>query len=71
MSSAVFDTIRLLESARLHFFTERTRPTRSGYRSRWSVSELRSIFLKITIWRSAGFAAMRRLRVAKNFCYAC
>ena len=26
MSSAVFDTIRLLESARLHFFIERTRP---------------------------------------------
>ncbi len=26
MSSAVFDTIKLLESARLHFFIERTRP---------------------------------------------
>jgi hypothetical protein len=26
MSSAVFDTIRLLEGARLHFFIERTRP---------------------------------------------
>jgi hypothetical protein len=26
MSSAVFDTIRLLEDARLHFFIERTRP---------------------------------------------
>jgi hypothetical protein len=26
MSSAVFDTIRMLEGARLHFFIERTRP---------------------------------------------
>jgi hypothetical protein len=26
MSSAVFDTLRLLEDARLHFFIERTRP---------------------------------------------
>jgi len=26
MSSAVFDTIRLLENAGLHFFIERTRP---------------------------------------------
>jgi hypothetical protein len=26
MSSAVFDTIRLLEKAELHFFIERTRP---------------------------------------------
>jgi hypothetical protein len=26
MSSAIFETIRLLESARLHFFVERTRP---------------------------------------------
>jgi hypothetical protein len=26
MSSAGFDTIKLLESARLHFFIERTRP---------------------------------------------
>jgi hypothetical protein len=26
MSSAVFDTIRLLEDARRHFFIERTRP---------------------------------------------
>lgn len=26
MSSAVFDTIRLLEGVRLHFFIERTRP---------------------------------------------
>jgi hypothetical protein len=26
MSSAVFDTIKLLEAARLHFFIERTRP---------------------------------------------
>ena len=26
MSSALFDTIRILERARLHFFIERTRP---------------------------------------------
>jgi hypothetical protein len=26
MSSAIFETVRLLEEARLHFFIERTRP---------------------------------------------
>ena len=47
MSSAVFETMRLLETAGLHFYIERTRPILSACVSQWSPKEWRSKSLRI------------------------
>jgi hypothetical protein len=66
MSSAVFETMRLLETSGLHFYIERTRPdsirlcvTMVGERLEIEIS-------RMTIWKSAAFAATRPSRVARK-----
>ena len=71
MSSALFDTIRLLERARLHFFIERTRPDLIRLNVTMVGERLEIDVFEDDPWKSRAFMAMRALKAEGNCWCAC
>ena len=66
MSSAVFETIKALEAARLHFFIMRTRPDALTLSVTIVGERSKSTFSRMIISKSRAFAAMNPSRAAKS-----